>query len=414
MDKKEIIQYLANVVSISRVDGKLSSREEEAIECVRQEVKATKTDLNKAIKSVEQGDHVITPVGRLAEKIRNLEDMIFISISDGELAQAEKAEILSFAKSIKVTQEQITEIMSEAKLRIKFQSATIKCDSCNKEASSEAKFCPHCGSNIHPTQVVTEKKLDFEIPDSGISIEFADSTSASFDTALDVAKSAPTYQECKRSNKKWYCATWPTDQMLEIVKLADQLMGLRNRKVYFDGKELPWGDVFGFVYCMKDRQQAYRPTDYCFGLDEKQLNIWGCRQADMDWSDWSDWFSYGSFENESDFIFDKQRIRHELGKNLNYSRFCPFFRPKFVEAVFNLLPDKVKVTEDGPWKYKQSYHDTPGSRKIIVKEEYDGFSSAREMFVDGVCPRGFGEAKKILQTAASKFGITQLNLKSLV
>lgn len=104
--------------------------------------------MHKALTSVAQGDHQITPVGRFTDRVRNLEDMIFVSISDGELSKSEKPEILSFAKSIKITQDQLTEILSESKLRIKLLKALKKCASCGKEIPSQSKFCPQCGAEV--------------------------------------------------------------------------------------------------------------------------------------------------------------------------------------------------------------------------------------------------------------------------
>ena len=148
MIKEDMALYLANVALISAVDGKLSPLEAKAIESIRQEIGATESDLHKAITYITQGDHQITPVGRFSDRVRNLEDMIFVSLSDGELSKAEKPEILSFAKSIKITQDQLTEILSESKLRIRLHKALIKCASCGKEIPSESKFCPQCGAKL--------------------------------------------------------------------------------------------------------------------------------------------------------------------------------------------------------------------------------------------------------------------------
>ncbi len=148
MIKEDMALYLANVALISAVDGKLSPFEAKAIESIRQEIGATESDLHRALTSITQGDHHLTPVGRFSDRVRNLEDMIFVSLSDGELSKAEKPEILSFAKSIKITQDQLTEILSESKLRIRLHKVLIKCASCGKEIPSESKFCPQCGAKL--------------------------------------------------------------------------------------------------------------------------------------------------------------------------------------------------------------------------------------------------------------------------
>ena len=148
MTKEDKVPYLANVAFISTVDGEVTPLEANAIESIREEIGATKDDLHKALTAVAQGDYQITPIGRYSDRIRNLEDMIFVAIADGEFTKAEKPEVLSFAKSIKITQEQISEILNESKIRIKPQKAFIACASCGGEIPIDSKFCPKCGSKI--------------------------------------------------------------------------------------------------------------------------------------------------------------------------------------------------------------------------------------------------------------------------
>ena len=152
MTREEILTYLANVAMISAVDGQLSPLEAKAIEDVRQEIDASKNDLNAALQAVARGDYQIRPVGRLSEKVRNLEDMVFVSLADGDLSKAEKPEILSFAKAIKINQNQLTQILSETKNRLKTNTSETKCSSCGKGIPPESKFCPLCGASITVSQ----------------------------------------------------------------------------------------------------------------------------------------------------------------------------------------------------------------------------------------------------------------------
>ena len=146
MTKEDKVLYLANVALISAVDGEISPLEAQAIECVSEEIGATKDDLREALTSVAHGEHQITPVGRFSDKIRNLEDMIFVSLSDGELSKPEKPEVISFAKSIMITQDMITKIVSESKIRLESRKAFMICTSCNNEIPDGSKFCPQCGT----------------------------------------------------------------------------------------------------------------------------------------------------------------------------------------------------------------------------------------------------------------------------
>ena len=148
MTKDELVIYLANLVSISGLAGEITPDESEAIEQIRQEIGASKSDLKTGIDAVVQRTHQITPVGRFSDRVRNLEDMVLVSIADGKLSESEKPEILSFAKTIKVSQKQIKEILAGSKLRLKSGADTVKCASCGQTIPGQSKFCPQCGAGV--------------------------------------------------------------------------------------------------------------------------------------------------------------------------------------------------------------------------------------------------------------------------
>ncbi len=148
MTKEEKLLYLSNVVFVAGTDHVISEAEAEAIEIVRQQMGASQGDLKKALHAVSHGHYQLKPCGRFSAKVRNLEDMILVAISDGEISKSEKPEILSFAKTIKISQDQITEILSEAKLRMKSQKTTLTCPSCEKEIPPDSIFCSECGHRV--------------------------------------------------------------------------------------------------------------------------------------------------------------------------------------------------------------------------------------------------------------------------
>jgi len=148
---KEIISYLANVITIASADGFISEKEEGAIERVYKEIKAKKTDLEEAKRTTKKGDYQVAPVGRYSERLRNLEDMIFVALSDSDLSDSEKKVILPFAKAIGAKQQQINTILSESITRFRTYNSTIICPSCGHEIPSDWKFCAECGASIQGT-----------------------------------------------------------------------------------------------------------------------------------------------------------------------------------------------------------------------------------------------------------------------
>ncbi|HUT91221.1 MAG TPA: zinc ribbon domain-containing protein [Thermoguttaceae bacterium] len=415
MNEAEIVTYLANVMCVARADSVLQPEEESALEAIRTALKAKKTDMGKAEKIASKPDYQPTPVGCYSDKIRNFEDMVFVALADTKIDPTEKVMIVAFAKQIAMTQDQVNIVISEARSRVQTQAqtATIACPGCKRPIPAASKFCPECGSPVVQALDTVATRVEFEYPSQGVSIEFAESSSATFDTALSLASKAPSFEQCVRSKKRWFLATWRKDQILQAVELADALKGIRNRKSYLDGRELPWDELFAFVPCLKQRQSAFKPVEFCFGVDEQRINLWGCKQARMDWTEWAEWFSYGHFRKRDVFLFDKARIGHELETNLHGCRLCPFVRPRLVARVLALLPDEVRVSERTGWKHKESYHQTPNSIHVVLQERQDGVTFRREFYADGVAPVGFAVAGRILTEAFKQCGIHDVDIRSI-
>ena len=417
LSDEEKITYLANLVAISRVDGSVSPNETHAIEAAQKRIGATKTVLRKAGMLAQSDGFSPSVVGSFSVRIANLEDMMSVSLADGVLDQAEKPVVLTFAKSVGITNAQMRLILSEVRASLKSDDATRACPNCSAKVPRAAKFCPECGGSLEVSDKAAAVAVEYSIPSKGVAVEFAESTASGFVDAVRKAKLAPKNSECVNGKKIWYMAAWPKDQIADAANLVEDLKGMRNRKVWVDGKESRWDDVFGFTWCSERRNIAYRPLEYCFGVDEKRLNIWGCKNARMDWAKWSEWFSYGTFKKGSllksghVFAFDKKRIRHELETNLYRFRFCPHLNFKLVEAVLENLPDEVEVNSKGDWTYKRDYEESPGSIKIKEKTVEEGYSYTDEYYASGVAPRTPAIGLAILKKAYSAAGVDSSGIK---
>lgn len=420
LSEEEQITYLANLVTVSRADGSVSPNETLAIEAAQQRIGAKKTAIRKADTLAQSDGFFPTAVGSFSTRIANLEDMIGISLADGVLDQSEKPAILSFAKKVGITNEQLQLILSEVRASLKAAGDTRACPSCSAKVPGGAKFCPECGGSLELPDKAAAVAVEYTIPSGGIAIEFAESTASGFVDAVRKSKLAPENAECVKGKKTWYMAAWPKGQIDRAAKLVEDLKGMRNRKVWIDAQELRWDDVFGFTWCSEQRNSAYRPLEYCFGVDDKRLNIWGCKNARMDWTTWSEWFSYGSFRNGGllmsahVFVFDKKRIRHELETNLYRYRFCPHLNFKLIDAVIENLPDEVEVKPKGDWTYKRDYEELPGSIKIKEKTFEDGYSYVNEYFTSGVAPRTPAIGLSILKKAFGAAGVESSALKGVL
>ena len=336
--------------------------------------------------------------GGVLKNVQNLEDMVAVALVDSDLAQAEGDIIISFCGLIGIQQEQLDLTTSDVSKRLRSATATISCAKCNAQVQAGARFCPACGTaiqNVEPPRTA----LEFEIPKSGYALTFSESTATGFASALELAKELGPVQTVLKNKKTWYLVAIPGEKFLDVVGMAKALSGIRNRAIYQDGVQKDWDEVFGFVWCANQRDHAFKPVEYCFGKDENRINPWGCKQARMEWTEWSNWFSLGHWERSGLWVFDKERIRHNLATNLHRFRFCPYLNQELVEAVVVSIPEKVEVSDDGPWKYNAIYEETPGSIKVVQREGDGDVSYTREYYVDGVRPRGLRPLEEILTKA---------------
>jgi hypothetical protein len=87
---------------------------------------------------------------------------------------------------------------------------------------------------------------------------------------------------------------------------------------------------------------------------------------------------------------------------------------RLVEAVLRSIPDRVQITDNGPWKYNRAYEETPGSIKIVEVEKSNGTEFRQEYFADGVRPRGIHILSEILKRAFAEAGITDVQYDAII
>ncbi len=139
------VTYLANIIKISQMDGKMHPKEQIALGKVLERLQVDQDVMEAALKEVASGRYLIMPVGRFSDKIRNLEDMLYVALVDGELCSTEKDEMLAFVKKIGLTGEQVKTILTETKIKIDLQMVALECSQCGTTLTADAKFCTACG-----------------------------------------------------------------------------------------------------------------------------------------------------------------------------------------------------------------------------------------------------------------------------
>ncbi len=142
------VTYLANIIKISQMDGKMHPKEQEALGKVFERLQVDENTMEEALKEVAGGRYIIMPVGRFSDKIRNLEDMLYVALVDGELSVPEKDEMLAFVKKIGLADEQVKTILTETKIKIELQMVALECSQCGTTLTANTKFCTNCGTKV--------------------------------------------------------------------------------------------------------------------------------------------------------------------------------------------------------------------------------------------------------------------------
>jgi len=119
MTEEEQIQYLANVYHVARANGRVEMVEDRVVEDMAKGIGAGYLQTRKALDMSAEKDFSVKLPARLSERIRNVEDMLFLAYCDQELGDLEKKVIVDFATQIGMTQKQVNIIRKETKARLK-------------------------------------------------------------------------------------------------------------------------------------------------------------------------------------------------------------------------------------------------------------------------------------------------------
>jgi hypothetical protein len=280
-------------------------------------------------------------------------------------------------------------------------SRPIVCKECNYSNEPNSKFCQECGTLLFDkTKQKAKNKLSdielIELPPptlEGITIEFPFTSAQSFDFAVKEASRFETFEQFGEGKKAIYRITIAENEVYQVKELLNHLKGWRKRTVYVNGEKVLWDSVFSFIWSYERKLSSYKPEYYCFGYEnEWEFNLWGCMRAAMPFTNHAQWFMFGKWlNNTGDWQFDKERIRHELAKNLHEVRFCPALDSERIKEIINALPEIVNPNKNKNWKFIESY--SPESNALVIKSNNYGFEQT--IYYKGVCPNGMGFIKDI-------------------
>ena len=276
-----------------------------------------------------------------------------------------------------------------------------KCPKCGFENNKIAKFCQECGhplseSDKNPVGITPEVIEISPIPKHGITIEFGYSSSPNFDVALEEAKLFSSFKQFKEGKKATYRINFDSNEIKSTVELVNLIRGWKSSRIYIEGEKSIWENTYTFLWCLERRNSCYKPNLYCFGYENDfDLNLWGCIQARMPFREHGTWFEWGNWvNNNGDWKFDKDRIKHELQKELFKYRYCPYMNLLLAEDVLIALPEVVNPRKDKNWKFVENWGSDGLSSGLTMVVKRFGYED--KVVMKCVAPNGIGAIKEVI------------------
>jgi uncharacterized tellurite resistance protein B-like protein len=112
------IQYLANIFYLVNADGKISEEESRAFAEVAKDLGAGHSDKCDALAMAQaQGFDLCFP-GQDSDRVRNVEDLLFVACCDGEFSAIEKKIVTVGGLLTDISDEQFAAMKANAKKRV--------------------------------------------------------------------------------------------------------------------------------------------------------------------------------------------------------------------------------------------------------------------------------------------------------
>ena len=118
MDDGEKSIYATNIAIIIQADGVFAPEEEELLDTLSLSTGIDAYAWEAIVNNLPKNAKIdLVGLRRFSNRVRCLEDMIEISLTDGDLADAEKTILFQAAQFVGITHQQVMTIVSEARKR---------------------------------------------------------------------------------------------------------------------------------------------------------------------------------------------------------------------------------------------------------------------------------------------------------
>jgi hypothetical protein len=242
----------------------------------------------------------------------------------------------------------------------------LKCDKCGGAVPEGSSFCPQCADPI--TELDSEVHSIASGGVAQVEISFGQSSSASFQPALEMCRRLPTFVATGEGSSARYTFTLPISEIELLINIYELVGSWKSSRMLINGLAATKSAlVYHGAGCYRDQLKAYDKRMFCFGEKEYDLNIWGCKRLGMSLL-WGEWLKSGRMDRQGVWTFDKDRIGHDLEIAIHEVALCPVLNKIRIKETLEKLPDTVDPKVDKHWQYWTEYQDTNdgGYREIAV------------------------------------------------
>ncbi|QTL99878.1 zinc-ribbon domain-containing protein [Iocasia frigidifontis] len=261
----------------------------------------------------------------------------------------------------------------------------IYCPECGNEVNENDKFCSKCGKPIIAKDKLNEKTTNDE--NKSITIKFRYSSSRNYKRAIDIASNFDSYSTEGKDKDIEHSVTIPLTEINYIFNLMDLISNWKTAEFYLDGKAVSKSDIYRPLNCYKEKVESYDQQRYCFGEEDYNMNFWGCKKLNMPFNRYSaqsGWLSYGQFNDSNEWVFNKDKIYHELMKNIKEYEICPALNVENVKEKFKKFPQKINPTKNENWGYITNYKEVNGQFREVATGIYPKLENDNFIFMDNV------------------------------